>query len=112
MFHMLTCFDLKPGMQLAAFENALRAYIEHMQEQNLVLEADPVGLRQRDTILDTDELHSQAYFFVTRFNDRAQSDAAVRHIESGERRAVRLHGAMYAQADNMVFLCWDDSTSP
>ncbi len=108
MFNMLTCFDLKAGVELSDFEAALAAYAEHMRARGLLAAVGPVGTRARNTILDTDELRTQSHFFLMHFRDRAQADAATALIASGEREADHIHRAMYARADNMVFLCWED----
>ncbi len=108
MFNMLTCFDLKAGVEMPEFEAALAVYAEHMRGRDLLASVGPVGTRARNTILDTDEQRTQAHFFLMHFRDRAQADAATALIESGEREADHIHRAMYAKADNMVFLCWED----
>ncbi len=109
MFHMLTCFDLKPGVDLPTFEAALAKYAEHLQSRQLLAAVSPVGTRARNTILDTDEGRSQSHFFLMQFANRRQADAATALIESGEKEPDHIHRAMYARADNMVFLCWEDS---
>lgn len=108
MFHMLTCFDLKPDVAMTDFETSLARYAEHMQGRDLLAAVGPVGARARNTILDTDETRSQSFFFLMHFRDRAQADAATALIESGEKESDHIHRAMYAKADNMVFLCWED----
>ncbi len=112
MFHMLTCFDLKPGVEMPEFAAALDRYAEHMLSRDLLAAVGEIGRRQRDTILDTDEGHSQDYFFIMQFRDRAQADAATELIEAGDEAADPIHRAMYAKADNMVFLCWADVSRP
>ncbi len=112
MFHMLTCFDLRPGVAMPEFAAALDHYAEHMQSHDLLVDVSPIGARQRDTILDTDKDRSQDFFFLMRFRDRAQADAATALIESGEKASDHIHRAMYAKADNMVFLCWEDVPRP
>ena len=109
---MLTCFDLKPGVSLKRFAAAVDAYAELMRERDLLATLGPIGRRARNTILDTDEDKSQEYFFLMGFRDRAQSDAAISLIESGPCEVTDVHRAMYALADNMVFLCWEDVTRP
>lgn len=109
---MLTCFDLKPGVEVPEFAAALDRYTEHMVSRDLLATVSEIGLRQRDTILDTDEDRSQDYFFIMQFRDRAQADAATTLIEQGDADADPIHRAMYAKADNMVFLCWEDVPRP
>ena len=76
MFHMLTCFDLKPEHTLEEFQQSLEDYSSFMQEQGLGVGHSPIGLRQSDSILDTDEEREQKYFMLMHFRDREQSDNA------------------------------------
>ena len=77
MFHMLTCFDLKPKHSIEEFQKSLTDYTAHMHELDLVEGHSPIGLRQSDTILDTDDERKQKYFMIMHFRDREQSDNAV-----------------------------------
>ncbi len=61
MFHMLTCFDLKPKHSIEEFQKSLAHYTDHMRELDLVEGHSPIGLRQSDTILDTDDERKQQY---------------------------------------------------
>ena len=80
MFHMLCCFDLKPGFQLEEFREAFADFTLHLQDQNLVETSSPIGIRQSDTILDTDTERAHQYFSIMSFRDRIQADAAVEFI--------------------------------
>lgn len=108
MFHMLTCFDLKPVVTMREFEDALDSYLEHMRALDLVLGRDPIGERQSDTIMDTDDERAQRYFFLMHFRDRAQCDLAVEHMYRHDPDTDRIHDAVYAKAENMIFICWQD----
>ena len=50
MFHMLTCFDLKPEHTLEEFQQSLEDYSSFMQEQGLGAGHSPIGLRQSDSV--------------------------------------------------------------
>jgi len=106
---MLSCFDIRKESNLEEVRQALAAYMTHMQELDLVVGADPIGIRQSDTILDTDEERSQAYLLLMHFRDRAQSDDAVRHIESFQEPAASIHRELYSKLESLVFICWEDS---
>ena len=54
MFHMLSCFDLKQGVRLKEFQVAFADFTLHLQNLDLVETSSPIGIRQSDTILDTD----------------------------------------------------------
>ena len=84
MFHMLTCFDLKPNHSIEEFQKSLAYYTAHMHELDLVESHSPIGLRQSDTILDTDDERKQKYFMIMHFRDREQSDNAVAYIKNLE----------------------------
>lgn len=108
MFHMLSCFDLKPGENITAFRHAYTDFVEEMKQANLVECTGPVGRRQNDTPMDTDDERQHTYFALMSFRDRAQVDAAyahiMRHIEPGEAS----HGAVYGKVQDPVFICWED----
>ena len=111
MFHMLSCFNLKPGQSLDDFSSALESYAGHMIELGLLHSVGPVGVRQRDTILDTDDDRPQGFYMLMHFEDKAQSDRAVDYIESANPVADRLHRQLYGKAQDMVFTCWEDASS-
>lgn len=45
MFHMLSCFNLRPGIAIDEFTKSLLAFEDHMQEQNLLVSIGPIGSR-------------------------------------------------------------------
>ncbi len=57
---MLTCFDLKPEFSIEEFEQSLADYTEHMHKLDLIESNGPIGLRQSDTIMDTDDERKQS----------------------------------------------------
>ncbi|MEM9256723.1 MAG: hypothetical protein AAGA91_14850 [Pseudomonadota bacterium] len=109
MFHMLSCFDIRSASNLAECQALLRRYAEHMQQLGLITGSDPIGARQNDTILDTDEDRDQQYFHLMHFRDRAQADRAVKHIESLQEPSKTLHRDLYTKLENLVFVCWADT---
>ncbi len=109
MFHMLTCFDLRPGIELGAFRQALADYTAHLQELDLVESSSPIGRRQADTILDTDGERDQQYFTIMTFQDRAQADAAVDYIKAHTEPGHSIHDAVYSKVQGQIFICWQDT---
>ncbi len=111
MFHMLSCFDLKPGEEPAVFASAYAAFVAEMQRLDLVVAGGPLGRRQRDTPMDTDAERDHGYFVLLSFRDRPQSDAAYayikRHVEPGD----TAHESVYTRIENPVFICWQDLDS-
>ena len=108
MFHMLTCFDLKPKHSIKEFQKSLAHYTDHMRELDLVEGHSPIGLRQSDTILDTDDERKQKYFMIMHFRDREQSDNAVAYIQNLEEPSKSLHTNAYSKTQNLIFISWED----
>ncbi len=108
MFRMLSCFDLKPGEDIAAFREAYEDFVAVMKSIDLVADSGPIGRRQSDTPMDTDDERSHEYFAIMCFKDRAQVDAAyayiMKHVEPGESS----HNGVYQRVENPVFICWQD----
>jgi len=100
---MLTCFDLKPKHSIKEFQKSLAYYTAHMHELDLVESHSPVGLRQSDTILDTDDERKQKYFMIMHFRDREQSDNAVAYIKNLEEPAKSLHTNAYSKTQKPYF---------
>ena len=108
MFHMLSCFDLKPDFTLEEFQQSLDDYTEHMHELDLVEGKGPIGLRHSDTIMDTDDERTQHYFMLMHFRDRAQSDQAVDYIQTHQEPGASIHKQVYSKVQNLIFICWQD----
>jgi hypothetical protein len=108
MFHMLSCFDLVPGENIVDFSNAYHAFVDEMKQNDMVESSAPIGSRQRDTPMDTDDERDHEYFVVMSFRDRTQVDDAyahiMKHIEPGE----ATHDAVYTRVQNPVFICCED----
>ncbi|MCP5086906.1 MAG: hypothetical protein GY952_08915 [Rhodobacteraceae bacterium] len=105
---MLTCFNLKPGVEIEGFRDAFVGFVDHMRSIDLVESAGAIGKRQRDTIMDTDDERDHEYFVVMSFLDRAQSDAAIDLMLKHEQLSESAHKGMYSRAEDMVFICWQD----
>jgi len=108
MFHMLTCFNLKSGITIDEFRQSLAEFTQHLQKIDLVHSTGPVGRRQRDTIMDTDDERDHEFFFITSFRDRAQCDRAVEYILPHEEPGESSHKAVYSKVQDPVFICWQD----
>ena len=80
MFPMLTCFNLAPDVSIDEFRQALDEFYAVMRDEDLLHAYGPIGRRQSDTIMDTDDERDHEYFFTTTFRDRAQCDRAVDYI--------------------------------
>ena len=108
MFHMLSCFDLKPGEDIETFRCAYVEFVAYMKSVDLVENSGPIGRRQSDTPMDTDDERDHEYFVTLSFKDRAQVDAAYafikKHVEPGETS----HNGVYKKVQRPIFICWQD----
>lgn len=105
---MHTSFDLAQGTDIQEFEIALHAFSELMIAKSLVVETGPIAKRCKHPIMDTDEQCIHEYFFVMRFHDREQCDAAVKHIQEATAESDTIHKAVYANIVDPIFSCWID----
>ena len=108
MFHMLSCFDLKTGVTIEEFSDALMRFTLLMEEIEGIESIGALGKRQRHPIMDTDSERDQEYFFITSFRDREQCDRSVEHIMSQSEPGDTIHKAMNSKITNAVFICWED----
>ena len=108
MFHMLTCFNLKPEIAMDDFRRSLTVFTRHMHEVKLVHSTGPIGRRQSDTIMDTDSERDHEYFFIMSFFDRAQCDKAVDYLLPHEEPGESIHKGVYSKVRDQIFICWED----
>ncbi len=109
MFHMLSCFNLRPEIELGVFRKALEYYTAHLQGHDLVESNSPIGQRRSDTGMDTDGERHHQYFTTTTFRDRAQVDAAYDYIKAHTEPGHSIHHAVYSKVQDPVFICWQDT---
>lgn len=105
---MLTCFHLPAGVDIDSFSVAWQSFVRHMQALALIEGSGPIGRRQRDTRLDTDNERDHEYFVLMHFRDRAQADAAWAHIVPRPHPTDALHQELIAKVQNPIFICWQD----
>jgi hypothetical protein len=108
MFHMLSCFDLKPGEDIETFRKVYDDFAAFMKSIDLIADSGPVGRRQSDTPMDTDEERNHEYFAIMSFRDRAQVDAAYAYIKEHVEPGESSHNGVYERVENPVFICWQD----
>ena len=109
MFHMLSCINLKPGVSVDDFRDAVVAMTTFLQDEDLLLETGPIGRRQRHPVMDTDTERDHEYFFVMSFSDRAQCDRAVAHVYEHQEPGHSIHKVVFdAVTDDAIFICWED----
>ncbi len=108
MFHMLTCFDLTPDVEIGAFRAAYSDFVAHLQSIGLVEGTGPIGRRQSDTPMDTDSERDHEYFVIMSFRDRAQVDVAYAQFLSRQEPTNSIHHKVQTMMQNPVFICWQD----
>ena len=108
MFHMISCFNLKPGVDIEQFRSAYAIFVDEMKRIGLVESTGPIGRRQNDTPMDTDDERNHEYFVVMSFRDRPQVDAAYDHILQHVGSSDEAHDSVYKRVQDPVFICWQD----
>ena len=108
MFHMLSCFNLKPGGDIAEFQQAYSAFFDEMKSIDLVESTGPLGRRENNTPMDTDDERDHEYFVVMSFRDRPQVDAAYAYIKQHVEPGDKAHHTMYSNVRDPIFVCWQD----
>jgi hypothetical protein len=108
MFHMLTCFNLKSDISVEDFQKSLQQFSAHLVDADLLLSTGPIGRRQTDTIMDTDEERNHKFFFITSFRDREQCDRSVDYVMPHEEPGESFHTAVLTKVEDPIFICWED----
>ena len=108
MFHMLSCFNLKPGTTIGAFQRSLTELDEYLRNIDLVLTTGPIGRREHHPVMDTDSERDHEFFMIMTFRDRTQCDHSVEHVKCGEEPGNSLHCAVWQKVKDPVFICWED----
>ena len=108
MFHMLSCFNLPDDEDIETFSANYHNFVEEMKRLDLVESTGPIGRRQSDTPMDTDEERDHEYFVVMTFCNRPQVDAAYAHIEQHFGPGDVAHDKVYTKVVDPIFICWQD----
>ncbi len=108
MFHMLSCFNLKPEITVEEFRQSLAELSNHMNDSGLLHSTGPIGRRQRHPVMDTDDERDQEFFFIMSFEDRAQCDRAVEYLYQHEEPGESIHRSVFTKISDPVFICWED----
>ncbi len=108
MIHMLSRFDLRPGIDPAGFQTSYVSFVEHMKAAGLVESTGQIRQRVADTPMDTDNADAPLYYVVMSFKDRTQLDQAYAHITTPQASEDAGHPSVHQAVDNFVFTCWED----
>lgn len=105
MSHMLSCFNLKPDISRDEFRGSLADYTAHLRTLDLVDSTGPIGRRQSNTIMDTDDERDHQYFVIMSFRYRAQCDRSVDYISGHQQPGGRIHREVSAMVADPVIIC-------
>lgn len=108
MFHMLSCFNLQQGVSAQDLDAALQKFAAVMRDAQLLEAVGPVGQRDSDTEMDTDEERAHEYFYIMTFRDKAQCDRAYNFIDNPTDEAREAHEAVVAKIRDNIHICWKD----
>ena len=108
MFHMLSCFNLKPGITIEDFSRSLAELDRYLKESGLVQSTGQIGRRDKHPVMDTDSERDHEYFMIMAFRDRAQCDRSVEHVYSNDEQGESVHRNVWQKVDDPVFICWED----
>ena len=111
MIHMLSRFDLKPGISAEEFKASYALMLDQLRDLDLVETSGPVGERVSDTPMDTDASNAPRFYVLMSFRDRAQLDASYDYLSGGgaDREHIRGHLTMHRKTTNQTFTCWSDA---
>ena len=108
MHHMLSWFDLKEGHRIEDFQRDYQELVERLREKDLVVSTGPLGERDSNSCLDTDNERNQRFFAILSFRDKEQSEAAYEEIMGNSGPSIAPHNAIINGVENPVFLFWED----
>jgi len=108
MFHMLSCFNLKSGVNLDEFRTSNDLFVSHMLKHELIQSASSIGRRNKHPIMDTDKLLNQEYYYVITFKDEDQCNRAVECIHSHVEPEDTIHRDVTSKTENQSFIFWED----
>lgn len=108
MITMLSCFNLREGIDVETFRTLYAEFVATMEQSEMILSAGPLGRRERDTPMDTDEDRDHAFFSLMTFADRAQLDASYAYILERSAPGRAVHDGMFRWVKDPIFICWRD----
>ena len=108
MIHMLSRFDLKPGVKFASFRTSYAEFVERMRVEGLVEATGKIGRREANTPMDTDDEKAPEYYVIMSFRDRRQLDEAYAYMAAANGQDATAHAAVHQAVINFVFTCWRD----
>lgn len=108
MHHLVSQFDLKPGVSRARFDAAWAAFGAHLIEMDLASQVGPIMARCPASGFDTDDVRSHALLSIIWFRDGDQADAAWAAIEARQAPMDGFHRDVFALVHDPVFTFWRD----
>ncbi len=108
MPRLLNQFDLKPTVELDAFEQAWNAFVEHLVTTGLAMNGTPLCKRKPTSGYDTDEQRDHSLMAVIEFRDQLQADAAWVAIEDRIEPLGALHRRVISMVHDPLFTFWSE----
>ena len=108
MIHMLSRFNLKPGVTPETFRKDYLDLVAQMKALNLVEGTGEVGRRERATPMDTDADSAPEFYAVMSFRDRDQLDRSYAYLTDRDANMATSHPAVNSAVIDAVFTCWRD----
>ncbi len=108
MPRLLNQFELKPAVDLDAFEQAWNAFVEHLVAMGLATNGTPLCKRIPASGYDTDEQRDHSLMALIEFRDQMQADAAWAAIEGRIEPLGELHRSVISMVHDPVFTFWSE----
>lgn len=108
MIHMLSRFNLKPGVTPETFREDYMQLVAHMKGLNLVEDTGELGRREQTTPMDTDTADAPEFYAVMTFRDRDQLDRSYAYLTDRDANTATTHPALNRAVVDAVFTCWRD----
>ncbi|MCP5075452.1 MAG: hypothetical protein GY947_19435 [Rhodobacteraceae bacterium] len=108
MIHMLSRFNLRPGVAPETFHDDYMELVAHMKTLNLVEGTGKVGQRETATPMDTDHDDAPEFYAVMSFRDRDQLDRSYAYLTNRDANMATTHPTVNSAVADAVFTCWRD----
>ncbi len=108
MIHMLSRFNLKPGVTVETFRDDYMKLVADMKALGLVEGTGQMGRRELATPMDTDREDAPEFYAVMMFRDRDQLDRSYAYLTDRDANIATTHPAVNRAVVDAVFTCWRD----
>ena len=95
-------------MTAAEFRTEYDRFTTQMVSAGLVDSSGPIGRREGNTPMDTDDEQAPEYYVIMSFRDRRQLDEAYAYLAGKGGQDATAHTFVHRCVLNAVFTCWRD----